>query len=165
MPIIMPQHQDLAHISTIARIAQHRRWLIMTAESCSGGLLAAALTEIAGASQWFSGGIVAYSNTQKQQLLQVSGQTLARCGAVSEETAAAMSAGLPPLGADAGVSVTGIAGPGGGETKPVGTVCFGIITPAGSSTTTRQFSGDRHAIRAAAVSGALEQLAAALDTA
>ena len=157
---------DQTHTDTIACAAQQRRWFVMTAESCTGGLVAAALTAHAGASAWFSGGIVCYSNEKKRQLLQVSEQILNRSGAVSEATAAAMCAGLRRLGADTGVSVTGIAGPDGGSSdKPVGTVCFGIITPAGSGTSTRQFSGNRQAIRDAAVSAALEQLAAALDAA
>jgi len=100
---------------------------IATAESCTGGMVAAALTELPGSSAMFDRGVVTYSNAAKQDLLGVSGETLARCGAVSQEVAGEMVTGLLARStADLCVSVTGIAGPGGSEFKPEGRVCFAI---------------------------------------
>ncbi len=101
-------------------------WLT-TAESCTGGLIVAALTEIAGSSDVFDCGYVTYSNRAKQRLLAVTADSLARFGAVSEQVAQQMAEGaLRDSGADLAVSVTGIAGPGGSEAKPEGRVCFGL---------------------------------------
>lgn len=137
-------------------------WMFACAESCTGGLLAAAMTETPGSSQWFDRGIVTYSNAAKQELLGVHADTLERFGAVSEETAMEMAAGLL-AGApqsDYAVSTTGIAGPDGATPgKPVGMVCFGFATRAGQGVVTRAetrvFPGDRQAVRAAAVAFAL----------
>ena len=137
-------------------------WMFSCAESCTGGLLAAAMTETPGASAWFDRGVVAYSNTAKQNLLGVHAETLERFGAVSEETAMEMAAGVL-AGAeetDFAVSTTGVAGPDGGTPgKPVGMVCFGFATRTDQGVVTRAetrvFEGDRQAIRAAAVAFAL----------
>ncbi|HLV28243.1 MAG TPA: CinA family protein [Burkholderiaceae bacterium] len=137
-------------------------WMFSCAESCTGGLLAAAMTETPGSSLWFDRGVVAYSNDAKQELLRVHADTLERFGAVSEETAMEMAAGL--LGgaprSDFAISTTGIAGPGGATPgKPVGMVCFGFATRSGGGVVTRAetkvFTGDRQAVRAAAVAHAL----------
>lgn len=151
-------------VATIARHARAHRLAVMTAESCTGGLLAAALTEAAGASVWFHGGIVAYHNDTKTALLEVPADTLAQHGAVSEESAAAMCDGLRRAGAGAGAAITGIAGPGGGSAdKPVGTVCIAAFAAQRQHVETQRFSGDRAAVRAAAVSAALAALARALE--
>jgi nicotinamide-nucleotide amidase len=103
-----------------------KKWRIATAESCTGGLVASALTELPGSSAWFDRGFVAYSNVAKQEMLGVGDELIHRYGAVSEEVAAAMALGaLQRSQAHCSLSVTGIAGPDGGSVqKPVGTVCF-----------------------------------------
>lgn len=106
-------------------------WRLAVAESCTGGLLAAALTDIAGASDVFDRGAVVYSNAAKTQMLGVDPETLAAEGAVSEPVAREMARGmLDRSQAQIAVAITGIAGPGGSETKPEGRVCFGLATPA-----------------------------------
>ena len=123
---------------------------MVTAESCTGGGLASALTSIPGSSSWFERGLVTYSNEAKQELLNVKHETLQKHGAVSEETAAEMVAGaVANSHAHYGVSITGIAGPdGGSDEKPVGTVCFGWQDANGRVTTTRLvFNGDREQVR------------------
>ena len=112
---------------TVLDAARALGWKIATAESCTGGMLAAALTEIAGSSAVMDRGFVTYSNAAKQDMLDVAQATLARYGAVSEEVAIEMAQGaLARSDADVAVSVTGIAGPGGSEFKPEGRVCFGL---------------------------------------
>ena len=139
---------------------------LAVAESCTGGMAAAALTALPGASEWFGFGVVSYSNAAKMSVLRVPQSTLERQGAVSEETARAMCDGLKRLGAGAGLSITGIAGPGGGEPrKPVGTVCFGWFVGDEETTATEHFSGDRDSIRAQSVERAfvgLDNLAQAV---
>ncbi len=140
---------------------------IVTAESCTGGLIAALLTEIAGSSDVVERGFVTYSNEAKQELLGVPAATLEAHGAVSGETAEAMAEGaLRNSRADVAVSVTGIAGPGGATPgKPVGLVYFGLARSGGRCETLRQvFSGDRSAVRAAAVAEGLALLAKAVDS-
>jgi len=134
---------------------------IATAESCTGGMIAAALTDIAGSSEAFERGFVTYSNEAKQELLGVPRETIAVHGAVSAETAAAMARGaLAHSHADVAVSVTGVAGPGGGSAeKPVGLVWFGLARKNGPVATEHEiFAGDRTAIRRAAVERALSLL-------
>ena len=124
--------------------------MIATVESCTGGLVARALTETPGSSQWFDRGFVTYSNEAKIDMVGVSAQTLAAFGAVSEPTALEMAGGaLARSRARMSLSVTGVAGPGGGSAdKPVGTVCFGWAVADGRTrTTTRRFDGDRAAVR------------------
>lgn len=139
---------------------------IATVESCTGGMVAAALTEHVGASEWFLGGIVAYANDFKRELLTVPAAVLQEHGAVSAESACAMCAGLAAFGATAGLAITGIAGPGGGSAdKPVGTVWFGFFTDSTAIHAVHHcFSagGGRHMIRQAATEFALEKLAALL---
>ena len=112
---------------TVLDAARALGWKIATAESCTGGMIAAALTEIAGSSAVMDRGFVTYSNAAKQDMLDVAQETLERYGAVSEEVAIEMAQGaLARSDADVAVSVTGIAGPGGSEFKPEGRVCFGL---------------------------------------
>ena len=146
---------DLAR-ATGARIA--------TAESCTGGLIGAALTDVAGSSDVFDRGFITYSNDAKVEMLGVRPETLAAHGAVSEEVAAEMASGaLAHSRAMIAISVTGIAGPGGSEFKPEGRVCFGLATPAGTRTETVEFGAiGRDAVRRATVAHALDLLAQAL---
>lgn len=149
--------------SAEAVLARHRQagTKLATAESCTGGMIAAALTEIAGSSDVFERGFVTYSNAAKSELLGVPASLIATHGAVSHEVAAAMAAGaLSHSHADAAVAVTGIAGPGGGSTaKPVGLVYIGHAKRGGLPAVERHvFSGDRAAIRASSVARALEIL-------
>lgn len=123
--------------------------MVVTAESCTGGLIACALTEIGGSSVWFERGFVTYSNAAKQASLGVLAQTLDVQGAVSEATAREMARGaLAHSQAHLALAVTGIAGPGGAVPgKPVGTVCFGWATADRVESLTRHFEGDRRAVR------------------
>ncbi len=143
-----------------AEMKAHGR-MLATAESCTGGWIAKVCTDLAGSSVWFERGVVSYSNESKQELLGVPKGTIFRFGAVSEEVAAAMAAGiLERSQADYGIAVSGIAGPGGGSPdKPVGTVCFGWALPDEVlETELHLFPGDRDAIRRATVVAALEGL-------
>jgi nicotinamide-nucleotide amidase len=137
-----------------------RGWMLATAESCTGGLVAAACTDLSGSSAWFERGFVTYSNTAKTELLGVDPDLLARHGAVSEVVARAMAFGaLRRSAAQVSVAVTGIAGPTGGTVdKPVGTVWFGFSVEGQLSSETCRFDGDRAAIRAATVRHALDRL-------
>ncbi len=140
--------------------ARFRGARVACAESCTGGLIGAALTEIAGSSDVFSGGAVVYSNEAKSNILGVRAETLREFGAVSEECAREMACGaLRIYGADFAVSVTGIAGPdGGSEAKPVGTVCFGLASDRGTRTMRRKLPGNREEVRARTVRFALSEL-------
>ena len=134
---------------------------IATAESCSGGLVAGCLTEIAGSSDVFECGFVTYSNGAKTGLLDVSADLIAVQGAVSAEVAEAMARGaLAHSRADAAVALTGVAGPGGGTAeKPVGLVHFGAIRRGGTARQRREvFAGDRTSVRLGSVIAALEML-------
>jgi len=137
-----------------------RGTMIATAESCTGGLVAGAITSIAGSSGWFERGFVTYSDLAKEQQLGVASLTIERFGAVSEETAKAMAEGaVRGSAAQWAVAVTGIAGPDGGSPdKPVGTVWFAWAGPDHLQTLKRQFDGDRAAVRQASVQVALEGL-------
>lgn len=119
------------------------------AESCTGGMIAARVTDIAGCSAWFRGGVVAYSNDVKMAVLGVPAPLLARCGAVSEQVGQAMAEeARKVLGSDLALAVTGIAGPEGGTTeKPVGTVYLALADQDGCEVVRCQFDGDRAAIR------------------
>ncbi len=133
---------------------------IATAESCTGGLVAGAITAIAGSSAWFERGFVTYSNLAKEEELGVSPSTIERFGAVSEETAREMAEGaVRASSAHWAVAVTGVAGPDGGSSeKPVGTVWFAWAGPGHLEALRRQFDGDRSAVREASVRVALEGL-------
>lgn len=141
---------------------------VTTAESCTGGGVAAAITEIAGSSAWFDMAVVSYSNEVKQRVLGVPEHLLQQYGAVSEPVAAAMATGALRLaGADWALAVSGVAGPGGGTAdKPVGMVCFAIAATGATEplTWTQHFAGDRHAVReqsvCALLSALLQQLVA-----
>ncbi|MGH8273452.1 MAG: CinA family protein [Gammaproteobacteria bacterium] len=135
--------------------------VLAVAESCTGGWVAKCLTDIAGSSRWFRAGIVSYSNDAKTRLLGVPASLIEGHGAVSEAVARAMADGaLNAAGADAALAVTGVAGPGGGTAeKPVGTVWFAWAACGESTRSVREcFSGNREAIRRAAVSYALRGL-------
>ena len=137
---------------------------LVTAESCSGGLIAAACTDLAGSSAWFERGFVTYSNDAKTELLDVQERLLRRAGAVCEGVARAMVQGaLAHSHAQVAVAVTGVAGPSGGSpAKPVGTVWFGFAVPGQLVTEKCHFAGDRAAVRAATVQHALTRLVALL---
>ncbi len=144
--------------------ARARGVMIATAESCTGGLVAAALTDIAGSSDVVDRGFVTYSNAAKQDMLGVQADTLAQHGAVSEQVAAQMAAGARDRSrAGLAVAVTGIAGPGGSDHKPEGRVCFGLADAHGVRTETVEFGAlGRAQVRAASVDHALRLLLAAL---
>lgn len=152
--------------SVLGALLREQGLAMATAESCTGGLVAAALTDVPGSSQWFMQGLVTYSNQAKVRLLGVLPQTLERFGAVSQETALEMAQGALH-GCDeaqVAVSTTGIAGPGGATPgKPVGTVCFGFAwrTPEGivAESVTRWFAGNRQQVREQSVAFALSGLA------
>ncbi len=161
-----------ALVAGLAEALLARRWKLATAESCTGGLIAAACTERAGSSDWFDRGMVTYSYASKSDLLAVPTTLLQEQGAVSQAVAQAMALGaLGASLADVSVAVTGIAGPGGGTAqKPVGTVCFGWARRDAQGqpvahTDMQCFAGDRAAVRAATVAHALQGLLAELKAA
>ncbi|PTT77957.1 damage-inducible protein CinA [Pelomonas sp. HMWF004] len=156
---------DLDLIDRIASALLQRGERMGTAESCTGGLIAAACTDLAGSSQWFERGVVSYSNEAKAELLGVPPALIAQHGAVSAEVAEHMARGLlarAPL--DWAVAVTGIAGPGGGSAaKPVGTVWLAVAQGGGPVRVwCEHFAGDRAAVRAQTVTAGLAALSAAL---
>jgi nicotinamide-nucleotide amidase len=156
--------EDMEDIVMLARHAgralREKEWSLATAESCTGGGVAQAITEIAGSSEWFERGYITYSNASKTELLGIPAELIAQHGAVSEETAGAMAAGaLAASAAQVALSTTGIAGPGGAVPgKPVGTVCFGWSANGVTHTERLVFSGDRHAVRQQAIAHALQGL-------
>lgn len=159
-PMTNPQAQPEL-LELLASSCIERGYSLATAESCTGGMIAAAMTDIAGSSAWFDRGFVTYSNDAKQQMLGVAGQTLAAHGAVSAEVVAEMALGaLTHSVADFAVAVSGVAGPGGGSAaKPVGTVYLGIAGRHIETSVKRlQLEGDRAAVRHATVLAALQGL-------
>lgn len=144
----------------LASLMSAHAWTLCTAESCTGGLLAAACTDLAGSSTWFDRGFVTYSNEAKCEMLAVDCKTIQVHGAVSQEVALAMAQGAREhSSAQVSVAVTGIAGPtGGSDAKPVGTVWFAWATPAGIHSECMRFDGDRAAVRSAATLHALTVL-------
>ncbi|MGB0686633.1 MAG: CinA family protein [Paracoccaceae bacterium] len=149
----------------ILQLATQAKRKIAVAESCTGGMLAAALTDLPGSSAIFERGFVTYSNAAKIELLGVSADTLARHGAVSEPVAKAMARGaLDRSGGDIALSITGIAGPGGSDHKPEGRVCFGLALSGGAVTSeTIEFGAKgRDAVRIAARDYAMGMLLEAL---
>jgi nicotinamide-nucleotide amidase len=146
--------------SQLGRALSDRKAMVATAESCTGGLVAAAITAVAGSSAWFDRGFVTYSNEAKIEQLGVPVATLATHGAVSTETACAMACGARRASrAQWAVAVTGVAGPGGGTLdKPVGMVCFGWAGPGGATSEQRLLNGDRAAVRRESVRIALAGL-------
>lgn len=153
--------QLYALAETVGRELLSAGWRLVTAESCTAGWIAKALTDVPGSSQWFDSGFVTYSNTAKMRDVGVSARTLDRCGAVSEATVREMADGaLRVSGADMAIAVSGIAGPDGGTAeKPVGTVWFGIATSeaqgAAAVCELRRFDGDREQVRRQSVAHAL----------
>ena len=140
--------------------------LLVTAESCTGGWAAQALTALAGSSSWFERGFVTYSNAAKEEMLGVRAETLARHGAVSEEAAREMALGaLSRSRASVAFAITGIAGPSGGSAaKPVGTICLAWALKGGAPRSeTRHFAGDREAVRRQADERALAGVLELLD--
>jgi nicotinamide-nucleotide amidase len=149
------------------RTLQSKNLLLATAESCTGGGVAQAITEIAGSSEWFECGYITYSNASKTEMLDVSAALIAQLGSVSEEVAAAMAQGaLANSNAHVSVATTGIAGPGGAVPgKPVGTVCFAWAKGEHVHTERLVLSGDRHAVREQTVAHALQGLLRFLESA
>ncbi|MDX5362922.1 MAG: CinA family protein [Pseudazoarcus pumilus] len=147
--------------SEVGAWLRKRGWMLTTAESCTGGWIATAVTEIAGSSEWFDRGFVTYSNSAKQDMLGVQANTLVEHGAVSEATVREMASGaLAASRARVAVAVSGIAGPGGATPgKPVGTVCFAWAVAGRVISETLHFSGDRRAVRLQTVQHALAMLA------
>ena len=144
----------------VADLMLKKGLFLATAESCTGGLISAACTDLAGSSAWFERGFVTYSNEAKTASLGVDAELIKQHGAVSQPVAEAMARGaITHSLAQVAVAVTGVAGPTGGSVeKPVGTVWFGWATPAGVVTEMRRFDGDRRQVREATVRHALEKL-------
>jgi nicotinamide-nucleotide amidase len=141
----------------LGELLMMQKLTIACAESCTGGLIAALLTDIPGSSQYFIQGVVAYDNKAKIRLLNVEEDTICKYGAVSEQTAYEMAAGIrAAAGTDIGLSITGIAGPGGAETKPVGLIYIGVAMPEQTSVYKYTFNGDRASIRMRAAKTALD---------
>jgi nicotinamide-nucleotide amidase len=149
-----------AQVDSLARLLLEKKLMLVTAESCTGGLIAAACTDLAGSSAWFERGFVTYSNDAKMELLGVEERLLRRAGAVCEGVARAMVTGaLAHSKAQVAVAVTGVAGPtGGSASKPVGTVWFGFAVPGQIITEKCRFAGDRAAVREATVRHAFTRL-------
>lgn len=147
------------------RILQAKGLLLAVAESCTGGGVACAITDVAGSSSWFECGFITYSNASKTELLDVPAALIAQHGTVSEEIAAAMAEGaLTNSNAHVTLSTTGIAGPGGAVPgKPVGTVCFGWTDGHRTHTERLVFAGDRQAVRRQTIEHALRGLIRFLD--
>jgi len=143
-----------------------RGWMLATAESCTGGLIAGACTDLAGSSAWLERGFVTYSNASKTQMLGVDAALIAQQGAVSEPVARAMAQGaLQHAQAQVALAVTGVAGPGGGSAdKPVGTVWFGWAVHGHVVSEVQHFAGDRAAVRQATVRHSLQRLVHLLQT-
>ena len=143
---------------------RRRGWMLATAESCTGGLIAGAITDVPGSSDVFDRGFVTYSNAAKTQMLGVSAALIDEHGAVSEPVAQAMASGaLQGSDANLAVAVTGVAGPGGTATKPEGMVCFGLCVEGQTFTETIEFGAiGRTEVRAATVIHALELVAQAV---
>jgi nicotinamide-nucleotide amidase len=157
----LPANAEIGAAFDVLAACRRAKMKLATAESCTGGLIAAALTEIPGSSDVVERGFVTYSNEAKEQLLAVSPALIRAFGAVSEPVARAMAEGaLQRSLADMAVSVTGVAGPGGGSVeKPVGLVHFGLARKGRATQTSyRMFGGDRAAVRRQAVEYALQLL-------
>lgn len=149
-----------ALVQRLAGSLLKKHWLLATAESCTGGMISAACTDLAGSSAWFERGFVTYSNEAKTEMLGVDAALIKQQGAVSEEVARAMASGaLVHSRAQVAVAVTGVAGPtGGSAAKPVGTVWFAFALPGRLVSEVRRFDGDRAAVRGATVEHALRRL-------
>ena len=151
---------------TLVNTLKEKKLTIACAESCTGGLIAKSITDVGGCSSVFLGGVVAYANEIKENILGVSGETLKKYGAVSEFTAMEMADGVRRIcGSDIGISTTGIAGPDGGtDEKPVGMVCFGFNILGNVTTKTVNFGNvGRNAVRADAATFAIKTLTYLLE--
>jgi nicotinamide-nucleotide amidase len=150
---------------SVGEALRRKSRMLVTAESCTGGWVAQAITSVAGSSDWFERGFVCYSNASKVELLGVSSETLERHGAVSEQAAREMAAGaLARSRGTLAVAVTGVAGPAGGTPqKPVGMVCFAWAKDGNIRSETRHFGGDRESVRRQSVARALEGVIELLD--
>jgi nicotinamide-nucleotide amidase len=147
--------------ASVGRLLLEKKWTLALAESCTGGLVSALLTDVPGSSRYFAGTVVSYSDASKRELLGVSAETLRDHGAVSDETAREMARGaLARFGADVAASITGIAGPDGGTPeKPVGTVCFAVVGRDGRQESKgRFFGGDREMVRKTSAMFSLEMV-------
>ncbi len=166
MNLLLNKEQTIAFlISEIARILNKDGYKLATAESCTGGMVSAACTSVAGSSDWFDCGFVTYSNEAKSALLGLDPALITEHGAVSEAVARAMAFGAARHSrAQVSLAVTGIAGPTGGSAdKPVGTVWFGFSIHGNLHSETRKFDGDRAAVREATVHHALQRVLALLE--
>jgi nicotinamide-nucleotide amidase len=164
-PLLQNTEQSIEQIrGLVADFLLKSGWMMATAESCTGGMIAANCTDLSGSSAWFERGFVTYSNAAKTEQLGVDAALIAQHGAVSEPVVRAMAQGaVAHSHAQVAVAVTGVAGPTGGSAeKPVGTVWFGWATPAGVVSEMRRFDGDRAAVRQATVQHALQRLAVLL---
>jgi nicotinamide-nucleotide amidase len=158
--VTVDDHELEALALKLGRALLVRGWRVSTAESCTGGWIAKALTDVPGSSQWFDGGIVSYSNAAKSELLGVGSELLEQHGAVSEAVVRAMANGVRArFHSQLAVAVSGVAGPDGGTPdKPIGTVCFAFATPMVTGVARRVFPGGREAVRRQSVAFALERL-------
>ena len=150
----------LESIGLLANLMLENGFFLATAESCTGGMIAAACTDLTGSSAWFDRGFVTYSNAAKTQMLGVNAALIAQQGAVSEPVARAMAFGaIRHSAAQVSVAVTGVAGPtGGSAAKPVGTVWFGFSVAGTLTSERRLFAGDRAAVRLATTHYAVQRL-------
>jgi nicotinamide-nucleotide amidase len=157
-----PQNNDLHEVTQeLARVLIKNHWHLSTAESCTGGMVAASITELAGSSEWFERGYVTYSNQSKSEDIDVSQNLIEQHGAVSDQVARAMALGAKQnSGSDLSLSITGIAGPtGGSPEKPIGTVCFAwALANDQIVSETKHFEGNRQQIRQQACDFSLRKL-------
>ena len=160
VPLTGPDLPVSQAVAQLAALLLDKGWKLASAESCTGGMISAACTDLAGSSNWFDRGFVSYSNEAKSELLGVDPALIAAQGAVSEVVARAMAFGAVRYShAQVSVAVTGVAGPAGGSrAKPVGTVWFGFQLDGLLTSESRLFSGDRAAVREATVRHALNRL-------
>ena len=170
MRYIVRMHRQALHVpdETLLRIGAHltrRGWMLATAESCTGGLVGHVITELPGCSAWYAGGVIAYANHIKQDVLGVSAEILDRDGAVSRACVQAMAAGVRRITrAQAGVAVSGIAGPGGGSAhKPVGSVWMAWSVGETERQALYVFPGPRERVKRAGVTACLTCLQRMLD--
>ena len=154
----MPDSETLALINELAQVLKERGLVCATAESCTGGLIGAALTSVSGSSEWYVGGVISYANSVKTVLLGVNEADLEAQGAVSEPVVRGMALGACRVtGADVACAVSGVAGPGGGTPeKPVGTVWIGWSKYGETRAEKFHFNGDRDAVRAQTVTEAIQ---------
>jgi nicotinamide-nucleotide amidase len=157
-----PQNNDLHEITReLARVLIKNHWHLSTAESCTGGMVAASITDLTGSSEWFERGYVTYSNQSKSEDIDVSQNLIEQHGAVSDQVARAMALGAKQnSGSDLSLSITGIAGPtGGSPEKPIGTVCFAwVLANDQIVSETKHFEGNRQQIRQQACDFSLRKL-------